>query len=127
MQLTSKLVTEDNTRVNIVGLTEKFLIKNTLTMEDKMDMSFPTIKFNPVSVAKLAEMEKQACEIIMDNILEELKRVISDNTKLLTLDLGLFGAIKIKNRNITHEPCEKNKSSNVGVSKKMTIKSLMQK
>jgi len=39
-------------------------------MQDHIDMSFPTIKFNPASVAKLAEMEKQACEIILENIFD---------------------------------------------------------
>jgi len=33
-------------------------------------MSFPTIKFNPATIAKIAEMEKQACEIIIENIFE---------------------------------------------------------
>lgn len=33
-------------------------------MDDRIDMSFPTIKFNPATIAKIAEMEKQACEVI---------------------------------------------------------------
>lgn len=55
---------------------EKFLIKNSMEMEDKIDLSFPTIKLNTAAVAKLADLEKQACEIILDNIFEEIKRII---------------------------------------------------
>ena len=43
------------------SLTEKVLIKNSIEMEDRIDMSFPTIKFNPGTIAKIVEMEKQAC------------------------------------------------------------------
>lgn len=96
-------------------------------MEDKVDMSFPTIKFNPATIAKIAEMEKQACEIIVENIFEEIKKVITENTKDLTLDLGLFGTLKIKDRKAFHQPCEKIKTgANLG-QKKTTIKSLFQK
>lgn len=48
-----------------------------MEMEDKVDLSFPTVKLNSAAVAKLAEMEKQACEIILDNIFEEMKKIIS--------------------------------------------------
>ena len=68
-------------------------------------MSFPTIKFNPATIAKIAEMEKQACEIMVDNIFEEIRKVISENVKDLTLDLGLFGTLKIKDRKSVHHPC----------------------
>jgi len=60
VQFTSKLVTETNTKEVIIGLTEKFLIKNSMEMEDKTDLSFPTIKMNSVAISKLAEIEKQA-------------------------------------------------------------------
>jgi hypothetical protein len=40
-------------------------------------MSFPTIKFNPATIAKIAEMEKQTCETVFDHIFEELKKIIS--------------------------------------------------
>lgn len=56
MQFTSKLVTETNTKEVIIGLTEKFLIKNSMEMEDKTDLSFPTIKMNSVAISKLAEI-----------------------------------------------------------------------
>ena len=61
MKLSAKLIPEDNSRQYILMLTEKVLIKNSIEMEDKIDMSFPTIKFNPATIAKIAEMEKQAC------------------------------------------------------------------
>jgi hypothetical protein len=32
-----------------------------MEMEDKVDLSFPTVKLNMGAVAKLAELEKQAC------------------------------------------------------------------
>ncbi len=96
-------------------------------MEDKIDLSFPTIKLNTAAVAKLADMEKQACEIIIDNIFEEIKRIISENPKDLLIDLSLFGRIKIKDRNITHEPSEKAKTGSAIVTKKTTIRSLLSK
>ncbi len=43
------------------------------------------------------------------------------------LDLSTFGTIKIKERKVTHEACEKNKNSGIIGSKKTTIKSLLQK
>ena len=46
-------------------------------MEDKIDLSYPTIKVNTVAVSKLAEIEKQATEIILDNIFEEIKKVVA--------------------------------------------------
>ena len=39
-------------------------------MEDKVDLSYPTVKLNIGAVAKLAELEKQATELILDNIFE---------------------------------------------------------
>ncbi len=96
-------------------------------MDDKIDMSFPTIKFNPATIAKIAEMEKQACEIVFENIFEEVRKIISENVKDLTLDIGLFGTIKIKDRKAVHQPCEKVKSNNIFGQKKTTIKSLFQK
>ena len=73
-------------------------------MEDRVDLSFPTIKLNTAAVAKLAELQKQACEIILDNIFEELKKIIAENPKDLLIDLSLFGKIKIKDRKIYHYP-----------------------
>lgn len=102
MQFTSQLVPEDNSKQLILCILEKFLIKNSMEMEDKIDLSFPTIKLNTAAVAKLADMEKQACEIIIDNIFEEIKKIISENPKDLLIDLSLFGKIKIKDRNILH-------------------------
>lgn len=55
------MIPEDNSRQYVISLTEKVLLKNSLEMEDKIDMSFPIIKFNPGTIAKIAEMEKQAC------------------------------------------------------------------
>ena len=118
---------EDNSRQFVVGLTEKVLLKNSIEMEDKIDMSFPTIKFNPATIAKIAEMDKQTCEVAFENIFEELKKIISENVKDLVLDIGLFGTIKIKDRKAIYQPCEKMKSSNVFGQKKTTIKSLFQK
>ena len=46
-------------------------------MDDNVDLSYPTIKVNVAAIAKIAEMEKQACEIILDNIFEEIKKIIS--------------------------------------------------
>lgn len=103
------------------------MIKNSMEMEDKIDLSFPTIKLNTSAVAKLAELEKQACEIILDNIFEEIKRIISENPKDLLLDLSLFGRIKVKDRRITHEPSEKAKTGSAIVTKKTTIRSLLSK
>lgn len=48
-----------------------------MEMEDKIDLSYPTIKVNTVAVSKLAEIEKQATEIILDNIFEEIKKVVA--------------------------------------------------
>ena len=96
-------------------------------MEDKIDMSFPTIKFNPATLAKIAEMEKQACEVVFENIIDEIKKIISENVKDLTLDIGLFGTIKIKDRRVVHQPCEKIKNGHGFGQKKTTIKSLFQK
>lgn len=47
--------------------------------------------------------------------------------KDLVLDIGVFGTIKIKDRKVIHQPCEKLKSSNIFGQKKTTIKSLFQK
>lgn len=33
---------------------EKFLIKNSMEMEDRIDLSFPTIKVNSGAISKLA-------------------------------------------------------------------------
>ena len=41
-----------------------------MEMEDKVDLSYPTVKLNISAVAKLADLEKQATEIILDNIFE---------------------------------------------------------
>ena len=96
-------------------------------MEDKVDLSYPSIKLNTGAVAKLAEMEKQACEIILDNIFEEIKKIISENPKELLIDLSLFGKLKIRDRKITHFPSEKGKTSGVVSHKKTTIRSLLSK
>ena len=98
-----------------------------MEMEDKVDLSYPTIKLNISAVAKLAEMEKQACEIILDNIFEEIKRIIGENPKDLLIDLSLFGKIKIKDRKITHYPSEKGKTGSAVANKKTTIRSLLSK
>lgn len=52
--MSTKLIPEDNSRQYLVSLTEKILLKNSIEMEDKIDMSFPTIKFNPATIAKIA-------------------------------------------------------------------------
>lgn len=98
-----------------------------MEMEDKVDLSYPTVKLNSAAVAKLAEMEKQATEIILDNIFEEIKKIISENPKDLLIDLSLFGKIKIKDRKIIHYPSEKAKTSGVISNKKTTIRSLLSK
>lgn len=54
MQLTSQLVAEDNSKQLIICLMEKFLIKNSMEMEDRIDLSFPTIKVNSGAISKLA-------------------------------------------------------------------------
>jgi hypothetical protein len=36
-------------------------MKNNMDMEDKIDFSFPTIKLNVAAIAKISEIEKQAC------------------------------------------------------------------
>ena len=127
VKLSTRLIPEDNSRQYVVAFTEKVLIKNSLEMEDNIDMSFPTIKFNPATIAKLAEMEKQACEVVFENIIDEIKKIVSENVKDLTLDIGLFGTIKIKERKAFHQPCEKVKSGHGFGQKKATIKSLFQK
>lgn len=48
-----------------------------MEMDDKTDLSFPTIKTNSIAISKLAEIEKQATEIILDNIFEEIKKIIA--------------------------------------------------
>lgn len=96
-------------------------------MDDRVDLSFPTVKLNVAAVAKLAEMEKQACEIILDNIFEEMKKIISENPKDLLIDLSLFGKIKIKDRKIIHYPSEKSKNSAIITNKKTSIRSLLSK
>lgn len=126
MQLSSQ-TTEEGGKQLILCLVEKFLIKSSMEMEDKIDLSFPTIKLNTAAVTKLAELEKQACELILDNIFEEIKRIISENPKDLLLDLSLFGRIKIKDRRVTHEPSEKAKTGSAIVTKKTTIRSLLSK
>ena len=127
VQFTSQAAPEENSKQLILCIMEKFLIKNSMEMEDKIDLSFPSIKLNTAAVAKLAEMEKQACEIILDNIFEEIKKAISENPKDLLIDLSLFGKIKIKDRHITHEPPEKAKTVSAIVTKKTTIRSLLSK
>ncbi len=104
MQFTSRLVTETNTKEVIVCFNEKFLIKNSMEMDDKTDLSFPTIKVNSVAVSKLAEIEKQATEIILDNIFEEIKKIVAENPKDLLIDLSSFGKLRIKDRRVMHEP-----------------------
>ena len=96
-------------------------------MDDKIDMSFPTLKFNPATISKIAEMEKQACEVIFENIFEEMRKIISENIKDLIMDIGIFGSIKTKDRKVIHQPCEKTKSNNAFTHKKTTIKSLLHK
>lgn len=66
-------------------------------------------------------------EIILDNIFEELKKIISENTKELLIDLSLFGRLKIKDRKVIHEPSEKAKTSSIVANKKTTIRSLLSK
>jgi dynein heavy chain len=127
VKLSAKLIPEDNSKQYLVSLTEKVLLKSCIEMDDKIEMSFPTIKFNPATVAKIAEMDKQACEVVFDSIIEELKKIINENVKDLVLDIGFLGTIKVKDRKATHHPCEKMKSSNVFGHKKTTIKSLFQK
>lgn len=127
VQFTSKLITETNMKEVIICLTEKFLIKNSMEMEDKTDLSFPTIKVNSVAISKLAEIEKQATEIILDNIFEEIKKIIAENPKDLLIDMSQFGKLRIKDRRVVHEPNEKPKSSSITTFKKTTIKSLLQK
>ena len=127
VQFTSQLVPEDNTKEPIVCILEKFLMKNSMEMEDKVDLSFPTIKLNTAAVAKLAELEKQATELILDNIFEELKKIIAENPKELLIDLSLFGKIKIRDRKIYHYPSEKAKNSGLITNKKTTIRSLLSK
>jgi hypothetical protein len=39
-------------------------------MDDRIDLSFPTIKVNVPAISKLSEIEKQATEIILDNIFD---------------------------------------------------------
>lgn len=68
---------EDNSKEPILCILEKFLMKYSMEMEDKVDLSFPTIKLNTAAIAKLADIEKQACELILDNIFEEIKKVIA--------------------------------------------------
>ena len=75
-----------------------------MEMEDKTDLSFPTIKMNSVAISKLAEIEKQATEIILDNIFEEIKKIIAENPKDLMIDLSHFGKLRIKDRRVLHEP-----------------------
>lgn len=75
-----------------------------MEMEDKTDLSFPTIKMNSVAISKLAEIEKQATEIILDNIFEEIKKIIAENPKDLMIDLSQFGKLRIKDRRVLHEP-----------------------
>ena len=75
-----------------------------MEMDDRTDLSFPTIKINAVAVSKLAEIEKQATEIIIDNIIEEMKKIIAENPKDLSIDLSQFGKFRIKDRMVTHEP-----------------------
>lgn len=75
-----------------------------MEMEDKTDLSFPTIKMNGVAISKLAEIEKQATEIILDNIFEEIKKIIAENPKDLMIDLSQFGKLRIKDRRVLHEP-----------------------
>ena len=45
-------------------------MKQSLEMEDKIDLSFPTIKLNSAAIAKLADMDRQAAELILENIFE---------------------------------------------------------
>lgn len=52
--LSSVTAPEDKSKQFIIGLTEKFLIKNSIEMEDHTDLSYPTIKLNSAAVAKLA-------------------------------------------------------------------------
>jgi nucleoid DNA-binding protein len=75
-----------------------------MEMDDKTDLSFPTIKVNSVAVSKLAEIEKQATEIILDNIFEEIKKIVAENPKDLLIDLSSFGKLRIKDRRVMHEP-----------------------
>lgn len=98
-----------------------------MEMEDKTDLSFPTIKMNSIAISKLAEIEKQATEIILDNIFEEIKKIIAENPKDLLIDMSQFGKLRIKDRRIIHEANEKPKSSGISTFKKTTIKSLLQK
>lgn len=127
MQFSSSFQPDDNSKQPILCLLEKFLIKNSMEMEDKVDLSFPTVKVNGAAVAKLADIERQATEIILDNIFEEIKRIIGENYKELLLDLSLFGKLKIKDRKIVHYPSEKAKTSGTITSKKTTIRSLLSK
>lgn len=125
--MSAKLIPEDNSRQYIICLTDKLLMKNSIEMDDIIDISFPTIKFNPATISKIAEMDKQACEVVFENIIDEIKKIISEHVKDLVLDIGIFGVIKIKDRKVVHQPCEKVKASNAFGQKKTTIKSLFQK
>lgn len=39
----------------------------------------------------------------MDNIFEEIKKIIAENPKDLLIDLSLFGKLRIKDRKVMHE------------------------
>lgn len=111
----------------MVGLTDQFLGKTGMTMPQGLDLTYPVIKTNFVNLSKIAEMDKQLCEAVLDSIFDEIRRTISSGAKEFTIDLSLFGKLRVKDKKIEHVQLEKPKVAPTAPNRKLTIKSLLDK
>ena len=59
--LSTKLSTEDGEKSFVVGLTDQFLSKAGMNMQQGLDLTYPVIKTNFVNLGKIAELDKQLC------------------------------------------------------------------
>lgn len=94
-------------------------------MQQNLDLTYPIIKINFTSLSKIAELDKQLCEAILDSIFEDIRKLITANTKSITIDLSLFGKLKVQDKKAEHIQLEKPKVAPNDPGRKLTIKSLL--
>lgn len=91
-----------------------------------MDLTYPIIKTNFTVLAKSAEVEKSVYESVFEMIFEEIRNSIV-KSKEVTIDLGLIGKLKLKDRKIDFVPIEKQKQTPSMIKSKITVRGLMER
>ena len=77
-------------------------------------------------MAKSAEVDRTVYEAVFDAIFEEIKNVII-KSKDTTIDLGLIGKLKIKDRKIDFVAIEKQKMTPSVIKSKITVRGLLER